>query len=178
MAACHSRCQVVSLDCSQSVTGRKERHIFILLERKTRLVPSRAQKRIFSRFISDLCTGGGEHAFFFLLWCPNEYFMVICFCSCDAHVGSRNLLLAEKWIFLCAFSVSSLWFCCIGFSVCNFTRLMTLSHTCEASLTKIQRHNVHSIFVSFFPVQTAFQSALGHLESLLVLATAQRRCQC
>lgn len=48
------------------------------------------------------------------------------------------------------FSVSSSWFCCIGFSFCNFMRLMTLSHTCEASLTKIQQHNVHSIFVSFF----------------------------
>ena len=78
----------------------------------------------------------------------------------------------------CTLSVRSLWFCCIGFSVCNFTRLMTLSHTCEASLTKIQQHNVHSIFVSFLPIQKAFQSALGHLESLLVLATVQRRCQC
>lgn len=85
---------------------------------------------------------------------------------------------SKKWFFLCTFSVSSLWFCCIGFSVCNFMRLMTLSHTCEASLTKIQQHNVHSIFVSFFPIQKAFQSALGHLESLLVLATAQRWCQC
>lgn len=35
-------------------------------------------------------------------------------------------------------------------SLCYFSRLMTLSDTCEASLTKIQQHNVHSIFVSFF----------------------------
>lgn len=56
-----------------------------------------------------------------------------------------------QWLSLSIFSVRSSWFCCIGFSVCNFTRLMTLSNTSEASLTKIQQHNVHSIFVSFFP---------------------------
>lgn len=80
-------------------------------------------------------------------------------------------------VLLCTFSISILWFCCIGFSVCNFSRLMTPSRTCEASLTKIQQHNVHSIFVSFPPPphsKKEFQSALGHLESLVVLATVHR----
>lgn len=35
---------------------------------------------------------------------------------------------------------------------------MTLSHTREASLTKIQRHNVHSVSVSFFFVCPPFPS--------------------
>lgn len=65
-------------------------------------------------------------------------------------VCSLRLQCCEESGLLCTFAVSSLWFCCSGFSVCNFTRLMTLSHPREASLTKIQRHNVHSIFVSFF----------------------------
>lgn len=60
---------------------------------------------------------------------------------------------------------------------------MTLSHTREASLTKIQRHNVHSVSVSFFfflcpPFPFTFKrhsnQHTGHLESLLVfLAAAQ-----
>lgn len=56
---------------------------------------------------------------------------------------------------------------------------MILSCTREVPLTKIQQHNVHSVFVSgfFLPILNEFQSALGHLESLFVLASAQRRCQ-
>lgn len=74
---------------------------------------------------------------------------------------------AEKWLVCVRFSVNSLWFRCRRSSVHNFTRLMTLSHTREASLTKIQRHNVRSVSVSFFffchppfslHIQKAFQS--------------------
>lgn len=105
-------------------------------------------------------------AYFYI---QNNIFMFVCGHLQDSSTPKVN-----------TFSVSSSWFCCIGFSFCNFMRLMTLSHTCEASLTKIQQHNVHSIFVSFFfsSIEMAFQSALSHLESLLVLATAQWWCQC
>lgn len=62
---------------------------------------------------------------------------------------------------------------CMGLFV-HIMRLMILSHRFEASLTKIQRCNVHSIFVTVFRSET-FQSALGHLESLLMYWCQYRR---
>lgn len=150
MAACHSRCQVVSLDCSQSLREEDVSRFYSCWREKHGWNTENDILLSYTDFWIEkqpFCYG----IKIMILQYPH---------SCDVHVGSMNILLyafsedfstAKKWLFLCIFSVSSLWFCCIGFSVCNFKRLMTLSHTCEASLTKIQRRNVHSIFVSFFP---------------------------
>lgn len=147
MAVCHSRCQVVSLDCSQSLTERKlhpssdpagEENVvcFMTFTWKNR------KKKV----ISDFCTGIKP-------LCIDRHNIDVWYCT-SLCMWCRQWItctLQSLFFFLYIFSLSSLWFCCIGFSVCNFTRLMTLSHTCKASLTKIQQHNVHSIFVSYFP---------------------------
>lgn len=157
MTVCQSWCQVVSLDCSQSVTGKKQHPIFILLWIKTGtvpLVPSGTQKIDLVELYQILeknmiwytsCYFYGNMSPF--KWCirwQHEHQFVCIFCLWY----SKEMGL--QW----TFPVSSLRFCCSGVPVQNFMRLMILSRTCEAFLTKMQQHNVQSNF--FFPRSKVF----------------------
>lgn len=162
MAACHSRCQVVSLDCSQSLTGRKQHPILSgwreqhglgsiwILDEDIQF----SHTRFYCSTKKNLSTMAEQCKKIFIVY-ASFHMMYMCwqlghpFTDCKFYVYFQRIFLQR--VLQCVFSVSSLWFCNIGFSVCDIMRLMTLSHTSEASLTKIQQRNVHSIFVSFLP---------------------------